>query len=57
MIKGTIFIDVDGSMDMERLVRLLADNDYEVRVRRVEGFDCFTMQYQIDYKRKEDMDE
>ena len=42
---------------MERLVSLLTDNDYEVRVKRVEGFDCFTMQYQIDYKRKEDFDE
>lgn len=55
MIKGTIFID--GSMEMERLVSLLTDNNYEVRVKRVEGFDCFTMQYQIDYKRKEDFDE
>ena len=55
MIKGTIYID--GNMDMERLVNVLADNNYTVQVKRVEGFDCFTMQYQIDYKRKDDLDE
>ena len=55
MIKETLYID--GNMDMERLVSLLTDNDYTVQVKRVEGFDCFTMQYQIDYKRKEDLDE
>ena len=52
MIKGTLFID--GAIDMERMITLLADNGYTVRVKQEEGFDAFTRQYRIDYKCKND---
>ena len=52
MIKGTLFID--GAIDMERIVTILADNGYTVRVRQEEGFDAFSREYRIDYKRKDE---
>ena len=55
MTRGVLFID--GNLDMERLVTLLANNGYKVQVRRDEGFDAFSMQYRIDYKRRDEYDE
>jgi len=55
MIKGTLFID--GAIDMERMITLLADNGYTVRVKLEEGFDAFLREYRIDYKRKDEFDE
>lgn len=55
MIKGTLIID--GNSDMERIVTLLVNNLYEVRVRQEEGIDAFYREYRIDYKRKDEFDE
>lgn len=55
MIKGTLIID--GNMDMERLVSLLANNGYTVQIKQEEGADLFGMQYQVKYKRKDEWDE
>lgn len=55
MTRGVLYID--GNLDMERLVTLLANNGYKVQVRRDEGIDAFSMQYRIDYKRRDEYDE
>ena len=55
MTRGVLFID--GNLDMERLVTLIANNGYKVQVRRDEGIDAFSMQYRIDYKRRDEYDE
>ena len=55
MTKGTLFLD--GAIDMERITTILADNGYTVRIKQEEGFDIFTRQYRIDYKRKDEFDE
>lgn len=55
MIKGTIYID--GNMDMERLVTLLANNGYTVQVKQEEGVDLFGIQYRVIYRRKDEYDE
>jgi hypothetical protein len=55
MIKGTIYLD--SEQDTEHLVTLLTNNDYVVQTKRVHGFDLFSMEYQIKYKRKDEFDE
>ena len=55
MIKGTLYIS--NNLDAERLVTLLAMNGYEVRVKAVETIDAFSLEFRIDYKKKEDFDE
>ena len=55
MTKGTIYID--GNMDAERLVTLLAMNGYTVQVKVEEGVDVFGIEFRIDYKRKDELDE
>ena len=54
MTKGTIYID--GEVDAERLITLLANNDYTVQVKKVFGFDAFCTEYEIKYKRKDEED-
>ena len=55
MLKGTLYLD--GEMDTERLVILLANNGYRVQIEQVEGFDAYSRQYRIRYKREEEYDE
>jgi len=58
MTKGTIYIDRHGKMDAERLMTILVDNGYTVRVKLEENsIDCFNLSYRIDYKRKDEFDE
>lgn len=55
MIKGTIYLD--NEYDTERLIALLANNGYTVQTKKVHGFDLFSMEYQIKYKRKDEFEE
>lgn len=55
MIKGTLYMD--SAIDMERTVTILANNQYEVRVKAEEIIDPFCTTYRIDYKRKDEWDE
>lgn len=55
MVKGSVVID--GNMDMERLVTLLANNGYTVQVKQEEGVDLFGVEYRVSYKRKDEYDE
>lgn len=55
MTKGTIYIE--NNYDAERLVTLLATNNYEVRVKHEHGIDPFSLTFRIDYKRKDEFDD
>lgn len=55
MTRGVLYLD--GNLDMERLVTLLANNGYKVQVRQDEGIDVFSMRYRIDYKKTDEWDE
>ena len=54
MIKGTLYID--SEVDAERLITLLAKNDYTVQIKKVFGFDAFCTEFEIKYKRKDEDD-
>lgn len=55
MTKGTIHLD--NNMDMERLVTLLTNNGYKVKVEMADGIDWLYREYKISYRRKDDKDE
>lgn len=55
MIKGTLYLY--NSIDMERIVTLLAKNGYTLQVKEEEGLDAFCMEYRVDFKRKDEFDD
>ena len=51
-MKGRLIID--GAPDMEKIVSVLTQNNYEVRGKMVQAVDACCMEYQIDYKRRDE---
>lgn len=50
--KGSIY--VTSECDMGKLIAILCNNDYEVKVKQTASLDAFFEEYKIDFERTED---